>query len=94
MRKYYAVVRRPNYAKPIAINIISENDRRAIDDMYYFSGATKAEDISEYMLYEVVGPNRYRPVSSKPAESPPSQCEDESKYTFTEKVYQSYKDAA
>lgn len=92
MKNYYAVVRRPNYTKPISINIASENDGKAIDDMYYFAGATKAEDISEYILYEVVGPNRYRTVSYKHAESPPYQCAG--KYTFTEKVYQSYRGAA
>ena len=94
MKKYYAVVRRPNYTKPITINILSDNDSDAIDDMYYFSGATKADDISEYVLYEVISPDRYRPVASKPAESPPSRCEDVDKHTFTEKVYRSYKDAA
>lgn len=92
MKNYYAVVRRPSYAKPIHINMASENDRTAVDDMYYHAGASKAEDITEYMLYEVLSPNRYRPVASKPAEGPPDREEDKSK--FTERAYKSYRDVA
>ena len=97
-RSYYAVVKRPSYAKPIQIWLEAYTISAAIDTMYFQCGAEKPEDVTEYELYEVVGKDRYRPVAGKPASGSnlpvPLAAATVEEVVFTEKVYKSYRDAA
>ena len=90
MRKFYAVVMRPSYTKPIKVNMEAKDVQTALDDMYFYVGATKPSDITEYELFEVIGYNQYVPVSRKyKSKEVPTEVVVAPSSGFTEQAYKS-----
>lgn len=94
---YMAVVKKINYTRPVKIRFQATDNSTALDTMHTMVGATKAEEIVEYELYQEIGVDRYISVAFKPLSYTLYDVEETKKSsvrTFTEKAYTSYKQAA
>lgn len=65
MKKYFGVIKRDNASSPYRLNLEAKSLGDALDDMFYYVGAERQDQVEEYELYEVIGNNKYVPVASK-----------------------------
>ncbi len=95
--KYFAVVRKQGDIRPVSFNLAAMSLREALDDMCYYAGVEDLDSIEEYELLQIIGLNKYVPVSLKIKSNRPSSAILQEKVeakVMTETLYRSYKDAA